>query len=167
MTPAELQSQTISEMADYYRKWAKDIRDLNGHSVDADHADKTATVLLELRDERDQLLSQREFARAAHQAAMVSNEQSRSVLAPVVTKLKMVIQRRSWMTEGRGPYEWNDDGWRDEFGEAMGEWMEAIKDLERVAADWSHCPTDTDEIMAIRELLQERTAAIKAKSHPQ
>lgn len=164
MTPAGLQHQEISEMADYYRKWAKDIRSLNGSSVDADHADKTANMLLLLRDERDEARAAHTAADAAYRAAMVSNEQSRSALAPVVHELKMIITRRDWMAEGRGPYEWDDPAYQQEFGQALLEWQEAIKPLQSVAANWSYCPTDPDEIAAARELFSERVAAIKSKS---
>lgn len=164
MTPEQVKHQDISEMADYYRCWAKDIRNLNGSSVDADHADKTATTLIELRDERDSLLEAKDAAEAAYQAACVSNEQSRSALAPVVHELKMVITRRDWMAEGRGPYEWDDPAYQQEFGQALQEWREAIKPLQSVAANWSYCPTDPDEIAAARELFSYRVATIKSKS---
>lgn len=35
----------IEKRADYYEKWADDIRALNGTSVDADHSAETAAVL--------------------------------------------------------------------------------------------------------------------------
>lgn len=164
MTPADLQRQDISETADYYRKWAKDIRTLNGSSVDADHADKTAEMLLRLRDERDQAREAHAKADAGYRAALVSNEQSRSALAPVVRELKMIITRRDWMAEGRGPYEWDDPAYQKEFGVAMQEWQDAIKPLQSVASNWSYCPTDPDEIAAARELFEERVARIKNAS---
>lgn len=164
MTPAQVQHQDISEMADYYRCWARDIREMNGSIVDADHADMTAKTLIELRDERDAALKGQIAAEAAYQAACVSNEQSRSALAPVVHELKMIITRRDWMAEGRGPYEWDDPAYQQEFGQALQEWQEAIKPLQSVAANWSYCPTDPDEIAAARELFSERVANIKNKS---
>lgn len=167
MTPADIQRQDISETADYYRKWAKDIRALNGSSVDADRADKTADMLLRLREERDQARVAHSAADAAYKAALVSNEQSRSALAPVVRELKMIITRRDWMAEGRGPYEWDDPDYQKEFGTALREWQEAIKPLEAVAADWSYCPTDPHEIAAARELFTERHERIKAAAKSQ
>lgn len=158
MTPADVQRQEISEMADYYRTWARDIRALNGSSVDADHAEKTARTLLELRDDRDQAQTALAAAEAAFKAACVSNEQSRSALAPVVSELKMIITRRDWMAEGRGPYEWDDPAYQKEFGQALQEWQEAIKPLQSVAANWSYCPTDPDEIAVARELFEARLA---------
>lgn len=44
MTPSEMAS-ALEARAPYYSDWAKDIRELNGTSVDADHADKTAALL--------------------------------------------------------------------------------------------------------------------------
>lgn len=162
MTPADVQRQDISEMAAYYRKWAKDIRNLNGSSVDADHADKTARTLIQLREERDAALTSLAAAEAAYEAAKVSNEQSRSALAPVVYDLKMIITRRDWMAEGRGPYEWDDPAYQQEFGVALQEWQEAIKPLQAVAANWSHCPTDPDEIATARALFEEKLGQLKS-----
>ena len=164
MTPADLQRQDISEMAHYYRTWAKDIRKLNGSSVDADHADKTASMLLQLREERDAAQTALAAAEAGFKAACVSNEQSRSAIAPVVSELKMIITRRDWMAEGRGPYEWDDPAYQKEFGIAMQEWQDAIKPLQSVAANWSYCPTDPDEITTARELFEERLATKKSKA---
>ena len=163
MTRADLEHQYISETADYYRQWATDIRAMNGQSVDADHADKTAAMLLRLRDDRDEARAAYTASDAAYRAAMVSNEQSRSALAPVVHELKMIITRRDWMAEGRGPYEWDDLAYQQEFGQALQEWQDAIKPLQSVAANWSYCPTDPDEIAAAREMFSERLAIIKSK----
>lgn len=46
-------AEEIEERAAYYDAWAADIRRLNGTSVDADHAAKTAEVLRALVRERD------------------------------------------------------------------------------------------------------------------
>jgi hypothetical protein len=164
MAPADVQRQDISEMACHYKDWAKDIRKLNGSSVDADYADKTARTLLKLRKQRDAAETRAIIAETSFRAACVSNEQSRSALAPVVYELKMIITRRDWMAEGRGPYEWDDRAYQQEFGQALQEWQEAIKPLQSVAANWSYCPTDPDEIAAARELFSERVAIIKSKS---
>jgi hypothetical protein len=40
-----LSPEGVEERAEYYSKWAKDIRAMNGASVDADHSEQTAFVL--------------------------------------------------------------------------------------------------------------------------
>lgn len=81
-------------------------------------------------------------------------ERDRSRVAIGLTKLKSAISGRYWSTEsGRGCYEWDDDKWRDEFGAAISEIQLALESLERVAKDWSDCPTDPIEIQKARKEL--------------
>lgn len=47
--------EAVESMADYYNRWAHDIREMNGSSVDADHADLTAATLRALVDENERL----------------------------------------------------------------------------------------------------------------
>jgi len=42
---ADISKEAVERMAQYYIKWAADIRKMNGHSVDADHAELTAATL--------------------------------------------------------------------------------------------------------------------------
>lgn len=78
------------------------------------------------------------------------NEHDRTQVAEVFTAIKEAIRRREWLRLGRGSYEYEDDRWRGEFSEAIDEIIEAAKPLQRIAADWSDCPTDPKEIAAAR-----------------
>lgn len=46
----------IAARAEYYERWAADIRKMNGHSVDADYADQTARALTRLAAEKQELV---------------------------------------------------------------------------------------------------------------
>ena len=78
------------------------------------------------------------------------NERDRSQVADVFTAIMEAIRRREWLRLGRGSYEYDDDRWRDEFSQAIDEVIEAAKPLRKIAADWSDCPTDPEEIAAAR-----------------
>ena len=78
------------------------------------------------------------------------NEHDRSQVAETFTAIMEAIRRREWLRLGRGSYEYDDDRWRGEFSQAIDEVIEAAKPLQRIAADWSDCPTDPQEIAAAR-----------------
>lgn len=59
---SELESKTET-FAAYYETWARDIRAMNGHSVDADHADATASFLRALLSRVRELEKERDAAR--------------------------------------------------------------------------------------------------------
>ena len=97
------------------------------------------------------------ITRAATQAAAdeierlkAVNERDRSQVAEVFNAIMEAIRRREWLRLGRGSYEYDDDRWRGEFSQAIDEVIEAAKPLQRIAADWSDCPTDPREIAAAR-----------------
>lgn len=50
MAESKFTPEALKERAAYYEAWAKDIRALNGASVDADYSDATAKVLRESAD---------------------------------------------------------------------------------------------------------------------
>ena len=78
------------------------------------------------------------------------NERDRSQVAEVYSAIIEAIRRREWLRLGRGSYEYDDDRWRGEFSEAIDEVIAAAKPLQRIAADWSDCPTDPKVIAAAR-----------------
>jgi len=80
-------------------------------------------------------------------------ERERTLVAEGVTAIKEAVQGREWLTEGRGPYEWNDDNWHKEFAAAAQEILAAIEPLVKVAADWSNCPQTSEEVNAARAAL--------------
>jgi hypothetical protein len=83
------------------------------------------------------------------------NERDRSQVADVFNAIMEAIRRREWLRMGRGSYEYDDDRWRGEFSEAIDEVIEAAKPLQRIAGDWSDCPTDPLKIAVARAALDE------------
>jgi len=100
----------------------------------------TAETLKQLKAERDALGEQLEH--------------DRTLVADCVTAATKAVQMRDWLTEGRGPYEWNDDNWHKEFYAAATEFLTAIEPMRKVAADWSGCPKDAEAVAKARLDLQ-------------
>ncbi len=48
-----------------------------------------------------------------------SLEQDRTGMAQALVDVRDEVRSRSWLLEGRGPYEWDDDKYKDEAGQAM------------------------------------------------
>ena len=78
-------------------------------------------------------------------------ELERSTVNISVYDIREAMRRRWWLTQGRGSYEYDDDRWKDEFGEAFKDIEAALNPLIKLATDWSDCPTDRKEIQAIRQ----------------
>lgn len=77
-------------------------------------------------------------------------ENDRTKVAEGVTAVIKAIKSRDWLTEGRGSYEWDDDKWHTEFAAAAQEILAAIEPLRKIAADWTGCPKNPQEIAAAR-----------------
>jgi hypothetical protein len=77
-------------------------------------------------------------------------ERERTIVANAVTALRGVIGRYSWVVEGRGSYEWDDDRFREEFVRVGKELAEALAQLHVIARDLSDCPTTQAEVDAAR-----------------
>jgi len=77
-------------------------------------------------------------------------EFDRSAVADCVTAANKAVDMRHWLTEGRGPYEWNDDNWHDEFRQAAIEIKQAIAPMTAIAANWKDCPMKADEVAQAR-----------------
>lgn len=92
-------------------------------------------VLRDAGDLIDQLTRERDEARAAL-------EHDRSIVIGAVNSFKEAFARRSWLLDGRGPYEWDDDRYRDEFHAAYDELAAPIEALCKVGRDWSNCPQE-------------------------
>lgn len=86
-------------------------------------------------------------------------EHDRTLVADCITKANRAIDSRHWLTEGRGPYEWNDDRWHEEFYAAAKEIKAALEPMAKVAADWSSCPRSSTEIAQARIDLQSKLTA--------
>jgi hypothetical protein len=77
-------------------------------------------------------------------------ERERSKINEAVMLIKRAIGQRGWMSEGRGPYAWDDEGYKREFGEAMADIRAALEPLAKIARDWSDCPTEWIDIQEAR-----------------
>ncbi len=89
-------------------------------------------------------------ANARADAAGSALERDRSFVADTVNAVLSEISGREWMLTGRGPYEWDDDRYRDEFGSALSAIRAPIEKLRAIARDWSNRPTDPVEIQKSR-----------------
>lgn len=90
--------------------------------------------------------------KARADAAEAALERDRSFVAETINGVHSAIQSREWLLEGRGSYEWDDDRYRDEFGQAIEAIRGPIDSLRAIAADWSNCPTDPEKIQAARAI---------------
>ena len=88
-------------------------------------------------------------------------EADRTAVAMCMTVANRAIDQKHWLTEGRGPYEWNDDNWHKEFYAAAVEIKESISPLTKIAANWRGCPQTTEEVaqarVDLKAALAERT----------
>lgn len=91
-------------------------------------------------------------------------ERDRTLVAQGIQSVKKALASREWLRLGRGSYEWNDDRWKDEFGEAFDEILESLEPLRRVASDWSDSPMKQADIEAARAPIQ---AALNTHEKPE
>ena len=77
-------------------------------------------------------------------------ERDRTAICDGVNGLKKVIDGREWLGEGRGPYEWDDDHWHDEFKATALEIRQALEPLKKIARDLSNCPKTWEQIQKAR-----------------
>ena len=84
-------------------------------------------------------------------------DRDRYVVAHCVGAIKEAIKGRAWLLEGRGPFEWDDDDYRKEFGGALTAIEEAAAPLAIVGWDKSDCTRIEERVnaarLAARELL--------------
>jgi hypothetical protein len=124
---------------------------------------KLNEYIIKTRDAEDALAAAAADARDAEaradavvereRVASAALERDRTRVADAYNGIMKAISSRSWLRESRGSYEWNDDRWMGEFGEAIDEIEAAAAPLRKIAADWSGCPTDPAEIKAARAAL--------------
>lgn len=82
-------------------------------------------------------------------------DRDRYIVAHGVNQIRAAIDGHSWLLEGRGPYEWDDDRYRDEFGDAVKRIEAAMEPLRRVAWDKSDCTRITERVIAAKEAASE------------
>jgi peptidyl-tRNA hydrolase len=89
-------------------------------------------------------------------------ERDRSIFADCVTAIKKELESYQWLREGRGPYEWDDDKWHQEFAEAYKSIMSALEPAVKLAGDLSNSPKKWEEVQAARMTATEREQAAVA-----
>jgi chromosome segregation ATPase len=121
--------------------------------------DEMLTVLEEVKNsvKQEHQEAQQKIAALGRQI-----EFDRTCVADRVTAIKKAVSSREWLTEGRGSYEWDDDKWHEEFAAAAKEILEALAPLERIAADWSNCPRDTESVARARVDLEAEDRRLRA-----
>ena len=90
-------------------------------------------------------------------------EYDRTAVAVCLTSANKAIDMRHWLTEGRGPYEWNDDNWHKEFTAAAIEIKDALTPLTEIAANWKDCPQTTEQVAQARIDLKAKVAELEAE----
>jgi hypothetical protein len=98
--------------------------------------------------------------------AFAANERDRSFVADARNAFSDALERRTWLLEGRGSYEWDDDRWKDEFRQAIRELNAPMEALGKIGIDWSLCPTNPEEIAAARIDWKARVAELEAALKP-
>lgn len=83
------------------------------------------------------------------------NERDRTQVAIGINAVIEAIRKREWLRLGRGSYEWNDDRWMDEFGQAIDEIQAALNELREVSLDHSDCPVSREDVLKARAALKE------------
>lgn len=101
--------------------------------------------------------------RAERDAARAANEHDRTVIIDAHNAIHDAMARRSWLFEGRGSYEWDDDRYKDEFSAALNEIAAPLEILNKLGVDWAHCPAIDGEIQAARIDWKARAVAAQAE----
>lgn len=93
--------------------------------------------------------------------AKAANERTRSQVVGHINELVHSMKSHEWLMEGgRGPYEWNDERYQDEFRAASTTLTEGLQPLVTIGKDWSDCPTDWDAVRASRLSVETLTAEL-------
>lgn len=78
-------------------------------------------------------------------------DRDRYIVAIGLGTIRKALDGHRWLLEGRGPYEWDDDRYRDEFTA----WLENVETatglLAKLAADLSDCATSEADVRAARD----------------
>lgn len=91
-------------------------------------------------------------------------EHDRAKVITACNQFNDAFARRSWLLDSRGPYEWDDDRYRDEFRGAYDELAAPMVTLTAIGKDWANCPTNHDEIMRSRQDQKARAEAAEARA---
>jgi hypothetical protein len=103
--------------------------------VITEYIKRTKAEIETLRKERDKAQTERDRLRGVI-------ERDRTKAAEIIANARAAVAKRSWLSEGRGSYSYDDETYQKEFGAAISELLSALEPLGVLAADWSDCPTD-------------------------
>lgn len=84
------------------------------------------------------LQRQLEAAQTREQDLVEALEADATDLWAVTNAIKEVIQAKDWIVQGRGPYEWDDDCYKEEAGRAFAEVLTLIARVQKPAANRFH-----------------------------
>ena len=124
---------------------------------DAWHFEHSADAIERLTRELSEATTRAERAEAAL-------ERDRTAVITACNKVCEEMAGRAWLLEGRGPYEWDDDRYRQEFSTALRAIEAPIEALRKIGRDWSNCPSDPQSISDAREDWKARAERAEAKA---
>ena len=76
-------------------------------------------------------MSNLEEALATNAALVEWVEKDKTGLYNGLTRIRKAIEAREWILDGRGPYEWDDDRYRQEASWAFEEVIKIISEVQR------------------------------------
>jgi hypothetical protein len=77
-------------------------------------------------------------------------ERDRTGVAQGVRAVRKAITEHEWLRLGRDSYEYDDERWKDEFGDALDAIERAMEPLRVVAANLRDSPIEAEAIAAAR-----------------
>lgn len=113
----------ISDAADELKKLRAKLA-----AAEAERDRHVLDVLVPLRHDRDHALAESARLREALQYARDRLRRDKTGLAVALDRIRQEVAGRSWITEGRGPYEWDDDRYKEEAGDALRTVLSIAKD---------------------------------------
>jgi hypothetical protein len=93
-------------------------------------------------------------------------DRDRYVAAIGLEAIRKAIGGHAWLLEGRGPYAWDDDRYRQEFGDAMRNIEAALEPLAQLASDKSDCTRDSIKVQEARDAARQFLASRATPSTP-
>lgn len=81
-------------------------------------------------------------------------DRDRYVAAMALNQIKEAMNGRAWVLEGRGPYAYDDDEYRQEFRYALESIEASLNPLYKLASDKTDCTTQEDRVVKVREQAQ-------------
>lgn len=94
------------------------------------------------------------YCRSRHlENALAANERDKSLVYIAITALDKELAGRDWLRESRGSYEWDDDRWHAEFGDAVDAIVAATQPLRKIKGNLTNCPPAFKDAAVIRTLV--------------